>query len=208
MNDARDAVLTGFGVGVALASAPGAVQAVLLSEAARGGLVRGLRALLGSSVTSAFLLVSLALGLSVVAPTGIALQVLKVVGGSYLLWLAADAFRSAPDPLVRAASARRRAPAVVLGSLAVLLNPGSWMFLGTVASPLFVTASRAGGVATAVTTAIALLIGVSLGDAVVVALSAFGLRQAHDRMRTWIRRGLACVLGVLALALLASGFVP
>jgi hypothetical protein len=44
------AVVTGFGIGIALGGAPGPVQAVLLSESTRG-LSRGFRALAGANLT-------------------------------------------------------------------------------------------------------------------------------------------------------------
>src|SRR5215467_1099050 len=83
-------VLAGLGVGVALASAPGPVQAVLLAESVRGGVTRGLRALAGASLTFGLLLVGGALGLSAAAPRGVALSVLQVIGGGFLLWLSVD----------------------------------------------------------------------------------------------------------------------
>jgi threonine/homoserine/homoserine lactone efflux protein len=85
---------TGFGLGVALASAPGPVQAVLLAEAVRGGVLRGLRALAGTALTFATVLLIIALGLSVARLSGAVLGILKLSGGVLLLWLAADALRS------------------------------------------------------------------------------------------------------------------
>src|SRR5215469_10632267 len=71
-------VLAGLGVGVALASAPGPVQAVLLTESVRGGITRGLRALAGAGLTFGVLLTCGALGLSVAAPRGTTLAALQV----------------------------------------------------------------------------------------------------------------------------------
>ena len=70
-------VVAGLGVGVALASAPGPVQAVLMAEAIRGGVARGFRALAGANLTFGFLLMCLALGVSVATPSGSALRVLS-----------------------------------------------------------------------------------------------------------------------------------
>lgn len=53
-------VLTGLGIGVALASAPGPVQAVLLAEAQRGGISRGFRAMAGAILTFGLLLAATA----------------------------------------------------------------------------------------------------------------------------------------------------
>ena len=54
-------VAAGFGIGVALAGAPGPVQAILLGEAVRGGLVRGFRTMVGAKL--AMLLIGLGLWL-------------------------------------------------------------------------------------------------------------------------------------------------
>ena len=40
-----------LGIGLALAGAPGPVQAILLTESVRGGFGRGLRAMLGAAAT-------------------------------------------------------------------------------------------------------------------------------------------------------------
>src|SRR5207247_8877205 len=85
--------LTALGIGVALAGAPGPVQAVLLAESARGGVPRGLRALAGVHGTFGLLMVCLALGLSVATPSGLVLRCLKVGGGELLVLLGIDGVR-------------------------------------------------------------------------------------------------------------------
>ncbi len=196
----------GLGVGLALASAPGPVQPVLMGEAVRGGLGRGLRAMAGANVTFGLLLVSLALGLSVATPTGGALRVLKVAGGGLLLWLAAEGFRSQPDREGGRADGHTLPP-VVRGALAVLLNPGAWLFLGTVASSLFAAASHSAGREGAVVAALALVVGLAMGDGAVVFLGGVGVRRAGERTGRWVRRILAVVLAGLGLWLLFSGLV-
>jgi threonine/homoserine/homoserine lactone efflux protein len=86
-------VMAGLGVGIALASVPGPVQAVLLAESVRGGINRGFRALAGANLMFGLLLVCLAFGLSLAAPRGPALGALQVVGGVFLLWVSAEGFR-------------------------------------------------------------------------------------------------------------------
>ncbi|MDP9341235.1 MAG: LysE family transporter [Actinomycetota bacterium] len=197
-------VLAGLGLGVALASAPGPVQAVLLAESVRGGVGRGLRALAGANFTFGLLLVSLALGLSVAPPSGPALRVLKVVGGVLLIWLAVDGIRSAHEA-VRAASERRALPPAARGALAVLVNPGAWLFLGAVASPLLGSATQLGGRGTAVFAALALMAGAGVGDVGVVLLGGLGVRRAGQRVQLWVRRGLGTVLAGLGVWLLTQG---
>jgi threonine/homoserine/homoserine lactone efflux protein len=145
--------IAGLSVGIALASAPGPVQAVLLAEAVSGGTRRGFLAQAGANLTLAVLLVCLVLGLSVAAPTGRALGALQAAGGALLLLLAIDGLRSArraapgghPPGTAEAASVRPRLPPAVRGVLAVIVNPGCWLFLGAVAAPLLATAVRQGG---------------------------------------------------------------
>jgi threonine/homoserine/homoserine lactone efflux protein len=196
--------MAGLGVGLALASAPGPVQAVLMTEAVRGGLVRGFRAMAGANLTFGLLLVALALGLSVAPPGGAALRVLKVAGGALLVWLAVDGFRSRHEP-VGEAPVRRSLPPAVRGALAVVLNPGAWVFLGTAASSLLSGATRLGGTASAVVVALALLVGLAVGDGTVVLLGGIGVRRARSTVRAWVRTILAALLAGLGVWLIVSG---
>ena len=196
-------ILAALGIGIALASAPGPVQAVILAEAARGGPGRALRVVAGAAVTFGTLLVALALGLSIVALGGLALQVLQVLGGALLVWLAYDGLRAAGR---RASTAERRGlPVMARGSLAVLLNPGAWLFLGAVAAPLVGAAAREGGTGASILTALALEAGTATGDLALALVAGIGLRRAGSRMVTWVQRGLALLLGCLGLWLIASG---
>jgi threonine/homoserine/homoserine lactone efflux protein len=189
-------IVAAVGVGVALAGAPGPVQAVLLSEAVRGGVPRGFRAWAGSTLTFGSLLLALALGLSLATPAGLLLRTLKVAGGALLLWLAVDAIRSRYD-VPRSAFDGGRLNPTIRGSMAILFNPGGWLFLAAVASPLLASATRAGGRATAVVTALALLAGAGLGDVGVVLLGGVGLRRARPGIVLWAQRVLAAVLAAL-----------
>jgi threonine/homoserine/homoserine lactone efflux protein len=203
-------VAAGFGVGVALAGAPGPVQAILLSEAMRGGVVRGFQTMIGANLTFGVLLLFLALGLSVAPPSGLALRLLKVAGGAFLLWLAIEGLRdsaSSPNDEGKVGGRRSVAPAA-RGALAVLLNPGAWLFLGAVASPLLAAATRDGGTGAAVGVVAALTIGVMIGDGAVVLLGGLGVRKGGARVEKWIRRALALVLSGLGIWLLLSGLIP
>lgn len=193
-------VMAGLGLGIALAGAPGPVQAMLLSETLRGGTGRGLRALAGANLSFGLLLVGVALGLSVVVPNEAALRVLKIGGGLFLLWLAFDGFR-APDTADGAAQGGRGLPLPARGALAVLLNPGMWLFLATAASSLFAAATQQGGRLTALGSALALMLGVGLGDAAVVLAGGTGLRRAGPGVARVLRRGLAVVLAGIGLGL-------
>jgi threonine/homoserine/homoserine lactone efflux protein len=193
----------GLGVGLALAGAPGPVQAVLMTESVRGGLARGFRAMAGSSLTFAALLAALALGVSVAPPDGPVLRVLEVAGGALLVWLAVEAFRSRPSG--SDAPARRSLPPAARGSLAILLNPGGWVFLGTVASSLLSSAARHGGTGSALLVALALMSGLVVGDGTVVLIGGLGVRRAGERTGLVVRRVLAVVLAALGLWLFVRG---
>jgi threonine/homoserine/homoserine lactone efflux protein len=198
--------MAGLGLGLALAGAPGPVQAVLMTEAVRGGLVRGFRAMAGANVTFGLLLVGLALGLSVAPPSGPALRVLKVAGGALLLALALDGFRSRPEKDAPSAT-RRSLPPTARGALAVLLNPGAWVFLGTAATSLLAGADRLGGTASAVLVALALMVGLAVGDGTVVLLGGLGVRRAGERVKRWVRWILATVLAGLGMWLIVGGLI-
>jgi threonine/homoserine/homoserine lactone efflux protein len=197
-------VVAGLSLGIALASAPGPVQAVLLGEAIRGGVGRGLRAQGGAVATFGLMLLALALGLSVATPTDTVLRVLKIVGGALLLWLAWDGFRSRNEPL-EASSERRQLPPFARGSLAIVLNPGAWLFLAAVASPLIATATESGGRTGALLTAGALLLGAALGDLAVVLIGGMGIRKASERVRSWVSTWLSVVLAALGVWLMVQG---
>ena len=180
------AMLAGLGLGVGLAGSPGPVQAILLAESIRGGTSRGFRAQAGANITFGVLLVALALGLAVVAPSGVVLRLLEIAGGALLVWLAIDGLRSrhqtAADP-----TERRRLPPAARGLLAVVLNPGTYLFLATAASSVLTPASRLGG------------IGAVLGGA--------GVRRAGARVVRLVRSALAGLLAVLGVVLAISGVV-
>ena len=197
-------VLAALGVGAALASAPGPVQAVLLAESVRGGVSRGLRALAGAGLTFGVLLVCGALGLSAAVPRGIVLSVLQVIGGAFLLWLSADGFRS-PRELRGGAAGRFDLPPIARGAVAVLLNPGAWLFLAAVAAPLFASAHQHGGAGGALLVAVVMMAGLAAGDSTVVLLGGLGLRRAEGRARQWIRWALAAVLAGVGAWLLLTG---
>ena len=194
-------MVAGLGLGVALAGAPGPVQAMLLAESLRGGTGRGLRALAGANLSFGILLIALALGLSVSVPAEPALRVLKIVGGVFLVWLGYDGFRAREDTSGRG-DRRRRLPLAARGALAVVLNPAVWLFLATAASSLFAAATQQGGRGAALTAALALIAGVAAGDAAVVVAGGTGLRRAGPNVARLMRRALAFVLAVFGLWLI------
>jgi len=204
--EAAPTILAGLGIGLALASAPGPVQVVVLGEALNGGLARGFRVVAGASASFGLLLILLALGLSLAAPGGVILRALQLVAGGFLIWLAVDALRvQRGEPTT--GRDRRSLPAAAKGSLAVLLNPGAWLFLVAVAAPLLATAAQAGGRGVAVIVALALMVGAAAGDCAIVVLGATALRRAGPRTGRLVHRFLAFVLGAIGGGLLAGGLI-
>jgi len=193
-----------FGLGIGLASAPGPVQVVLMTESIHGGIGRGARALAGAHVTFVILLLGLSLGMSLAPPSGLLLRALEVAGGVFLVGLALDGLRSGHRARP-STDGLPRLPAIVRGSVAILLNPGGWVFLAAVASPVLATASRLGGTAASGAAALALVLGAALGDAAVVVLGGAGLRRLGERRRLWVLRALAVLLAALGGALVVRG---
>jgi threonine/homoserine/homoserine lactone efflux protein len=191
-------LLSAFALGLVLASAPGPVQAVLLAESARGGRRRGFAAMLGANVAFAALLVALAGGLALVAPTGSAACFIRLGGGIFLLFLAVDTWRGAKRQ--QTDTARRGLPPAPRGVLAVLLNPGAWIFLGTTAAALMADAIRHGGRGFAFLTAAAMTAGIGVIDGAFVLLASEG----HARLGVL---GSARVAYVLAAALAVFGVI-
>jgi threonine/homoserine/homoserine lactone efflux protein len=157
--------------------------------------------------TFGLLLLALALGLSVAAPRGAVLRVLEVTGGILLLWLAVDGVR-AETPPGRETDERRRLPPTLRGAMAIVLNPGGWLFLGTVASPLLATASQRAGVGSAVVAALALVAGAAVGDLGLVLVGGLGVRRAGEGLLRTVRLVLAALLAALGVWLLLRGALP
>ena len=195
-----------FGIGVALGASPGPVQLLLFSEAARGGIGRGLRAMAGANATFGVLLAVLAAGLSSVEPGGAFLRVVKVVGGAFLVWLAVDAIREARRPHVTDAPGRARHPAA-RGVIAVVLNPGVYVFLATTGAAVVSGAADDGGIGLAFLTVAALLVGVSIMDTSMVLLGGGGARRMGERAVRVLGDVLAVALAALGIWLVLAGIM-
>jgi threonine/homoserine/homoserine lactone efflux protein len=206
VGDAFAPIVTGLGLGIALAGAPGPVQAILLAESLRGGPRRGFRAMAGANLTFGAILLALALGVSIAVPGDQWLRILKVIGGLFIVYLGIDGFRTANQPEMQASNTRELPP-LARGALAVILNPPAWLFLATAATSLMVSATRSGGTQTAVMAALALLVGVAAGDGTLVVVGGLGLRRASSEIGRTVRRVLAIILALLGATLVLSAFV-
>jgi threonine/homoserine/homoserine lactone efflux protein len=195
--------LAAFGLGIALGTSPGPVQLLLFSEASRGGVGRGLRALAGANATFGLMLLLLAAGLSSLEPGATFLRVVQVVGGAFLVFLAVDAIRENRRPEVTDGPRPGLHPAL-RGVVAVLLNPGVYVFLATTGTAVLANAADVGGRSLAVATAVALLLGVSLMDSGMVLLGA-GAHRVSERFLRVLGDVLAVALGALGVWLVVQG---
>jgi threonine/homoserine/homoserine lactone efflux protein len=193
-----------FGLGVALGASPGPVQLLLFSEAARGGVTRGLRAMAGANATFGFMLVLLAAGLSSIELGNAFLSAIRVFGGAFLVFLAVDAIRENRRPHEVDAPPGGLHPAV-RGVVAVLLNPGAYVFLATTGAAVAADAAHDGGRALAFLTVAALLAGVSLMDSSMVLLGT-GAHRVSQRALRILSDVLAVALGALGVWLIVQGF--
>jgi threonine/homoserine/homoserine lactone efflux protein len=193
-----------FALGFALGAAPGPVQLLLLAESARRGFAGGLRVMLGANGTLLLVMLALALGFSAVQPGEALLDVLRVTGGAFLVWLGLQELvalrREARSGLDRPAGLRGSLGPTALGVVAVVLNPGAWIFFATTAASVAADAAADGGRAAALLAALAMTAGVSASDSLFTILGSGGRRLVGDG-------GLRVVRAILALLLCAIGVV-
>lgn len=192
-----------FGLGIALGTSPGPVQLLLFSEASRGGVGRGLRAMAGANGTFGTMLLLLALELSSFEPGPGFLRVVRVIGGSFLVFLAVDALRESGKPEATEGALSGLHP-TVRGVIAVVLNPGVYVFLATTGTAVLADATADGGRSIALLTALALLAGVSLMDSGTVVLGA-GAHRVSERFLRILGDAPALGLGALGVWLVIRG---
>ena len=197
--------LAAFGLGVALGASPGPVQLLLFSEASRGGAGRGLRAMAGANATFGLMMLLLAAGLSTLEPGETFLRVVEVIGGAFLVFLAVDAIREGRRPQV-VEETRKGLHPTVRGVVAVLLNPGVYVFLATTGTAIVASAVDQGGRSLALVTVIAMLLGVSLMDSAMVLLGA-GAHRVSERFLRILSDVLAVAMGALGVWLIARGLL-
>lgn len=197
--------LAAFGLGVALGASPGPVQLLLFSEASRGGAGRGLRAMAGANATFGAMMLLLAAGLSSLEPGEAFLRVVKVIGGAFLVFLAFDAIRESRRPH-EVEETRKGLHPTVRGIVAVVLNPGVYVFLATTGTAVVASAVDEGGRGLAVVTVVALLLGVSLMDSAMLLLGA-GAHRVSDRFLRILGDVLAVAMGALGVWLVLRGII-
>lgn len=193
-----------LGLGIALGSSPGPVQLMLFSEASRGGVARGLKAMLGANATFGAMMLALAAGLSSLGPGPEFLRVMRVVGGAFLVFLAWDAVRESRRPEASEGPRARMHP-TLRGMVAVFVSPGVYVFLATTGTAVVADAAHAGGRTLAVLTVVALLAGVSSMDMGMVLLGGGGTHRMSDRTLRALGDVLAMALAALGIWLVVQG---
>jgi threonine/homoserine/homoserine lactone efflux protein len=204
-------IVPAFALGAALGAAPGPVQLLILSETARSGLSQGFRVMLGANGTVLALMVVLALGFSSAEPSDTVIDVLRVVGGVFLVYLALSELRTIRRAqLDDGAAPPSKAPGRSLGPTArgillVLVNPGVWIFLATTASAVVAEANADGGTDTALAAAVALTLGLSLTDFGSALVGTGSRAFLGERGITWIRIGLSVLLLAIGVGFVLQG---
>ncbi|HEY6567558.1 MAG TPA: LysE family transporter, partial [Actinomycetota bacterium] len=147
---------------------------------------------------------------STVEPSQAVIDVLRVVGGLFLVWLAVTELRgllantrgTEPSPDGAGAGLGPTARGAVL----VLVNPGAWIFFATTASAVMAEATADGGRDVAFAAAIAMTLGVSLTDFGSSLIGTGSRALFGERGLTNIRTGLAVLLLVIGCGFVLQGF--
>ncbi len=198
-----------FALGFALGAAPGPVQLLLLTETAKRGLSGGIRVMIGANGTLLVVMLALAFGFSSIAPSEGVLRGLRLVGGAFLIYLAADELlhlrRESSDGRTRPHDDALGTGPTMRGIVAVVLNPGAWIFFATTASAVIAESTADGGRDAAVAAAVAMTVGVSLSDFMFTLLGSGGRTLFGERGLRWIRGGLSLGLAAIGLAFVWQG---
>ena len=197
-----------FALGFALGAAPGPVQLLLLTETAKRGFSGGLRVMIGANGMLLGVMVALAFGFSSLAPSEGVLRGLRLVGGAFLIYLAADELRrlrrEAADQTRPEDDASGMGP-TTRGIVSVILNPGAWIFFATTASAVIAEATADAGRDAALAAAVAMTVGVSLSDFMFTLLGSGGRTLFGERGLRWVRGGLSLGLAAIGLAFVRQG---
>ena len=196
-----------FALGAALGAAPGPVQLLILNETARHGIGQGFRVMLGANGMLFFVLATLALGFSTVEPSPELVRGLRIVGGSFLVYIAVNELHGLRRESVGATvepTGSRLGPSV-RGVVLVIVNPGAWIFFATTAAAVMAEASADGGRDVALLTAVAMTLGVSLTDFGSALVGTGSRALLGERALLWVRVGLSVLLLAIGVAFVVQG---
>lgn len=178
-----------------------AVATVAMSSGRLGGMLFGL----GLSVGLAFWGVIAATGMgAVLQGTSHLLVALKVAGGLYLLWLAAQSARSAFKPSVNAAAKPVQGRWFTRGLILNLSNPKAVVAWMAALSMGLGSGDNAVAVVTAMLVCMALGFVNYTGYALLFSIS--GVMTGYSRARKWIDGAVAGLFALAGFGLLRSAF--
>jgi threonine/homoserine/homoserine lactone efflux protein len=185
-------VIQGLGYGFSAATQPGPFQTFVISQALNRGWRRALPVSLAPLISDGPIIALMLLLLSQVPPWLV--QVLHVVGGLFVLYLAWGAYRSWRDlSPVEATSSQQ---GIFKAAMANALSPGPYIFWGTVTGPILIAGWRE-----APANGIGFLAGfyAAMVGTLVVMIVVFGTaRQLSPKVNRFL-------LGISAIALAAFG---
>jgi threonine/homoserine/homoserine lactone efflux protein len=195
--------LRGFVLGFTIAAAVGPISLLVIRRTMAQGQLYGLVSGLGVATADATYGAIAAFGMSAITDTLVnARQVLGLVGGVFLLWLAWRTIRSAPTEAATVTSGRGGYAAAYLSMLGLTLaNPMTILSFGALFAGLGVTGGATGG-------AVLVVAGVLLGSTtwwivLTTAIGAFRTRVTP----IWIHRinlVSGVVIGAFAIVTIAS----
>jgi threonine/homoserine/homoserine lactone efflux protein len=200
-------LLRGFILGFTIAASVGPISLLVIRRTLAEGRLYGLVSGLGVATADATYGAIAAFGLAAVTDILVnARQVLGLVGGAFLLWLAWQTIRSRPTEAATVTTGRRGYAGAYLSILGLTLaNPMTILSFGALFAGFGVTDGVTGD-------AVLIVLGVLLGSTAwwVVLTTAIGAM----RMRVtpaWIERvnvGSGIVIGVFAIVVIVSALMP
>lgn len=212
-------ILLGLVMGLASGVAPGPLQTVVLSQAARFGWRAGAAAAFAPLITDA-VIVAITLGLVGILP-GYALHLISAAGALLVAYIAQDSWRSLRHqeevPTVLAAAAGHDTPtgspavapaaktsSLMRASLVNILNPHAWLFWAIVGAPIAVRLSSRGFIYGAffVAAFYVAMVGSKILQALLVGR---GVQWLGSNFQKWVIRASAIGLMIVAVLLFLNG---
>jgi threonine/homoserine/homoserine lactone efflux protein len=187
-------LMSGIAYGFAAAMQPGPFQTYLFSQTLRNGWQRTLPAVLAPLLSDGPIIALVLLVLSTVPSWWV--QLLQMVGGAFVLWLAVGVFRSWRDYDKQERNEQPAQQSVFKAALVNLLSPGPYIYWSLVTGPILLTGWRETPLNG---------LGLLLGFYVTMVMSLVGLIllcASAGKLGSRINRGL---LGVSGIALAGFG---
>lgn len=187
-------LIAGFTLGFAAGVSPGPLLTLVITKTLERGLGAGLRVAVAPLLTDLPIIVIAVAFFAVLPP--LLENILTVVGGIFVLYLAGETLRSARTAHLTTAAADASAASADLwrGMLVNFLSPHPWLFWIGVAAPLFIGAWQSS--AWAALGFLAGFYGLLVGSKVLVAFAVAGGRRFLND--AWYRRLLVASALLLA----------